>query len=317
MAWSSLTHRMFSEWRDQRLRGQRLLLLWSGGADSTALLGVARELEEPLGFELAAGHVHHGGASAFRENALRHCREFARERGVNFLEKRSPRELRGEEEMRDFRRKTALAWADENKFDRILVAHHSEDLLETRFFRLLRGTGCQGLGAMKGWAFPWWRPFLAISKREIRDYLEWNRLVFMDDPSNLDPAYRRNWLRHEIFPRLESAMPGSVRNLADSLARVAESLERSDEFEGRAEWRERGISRPWFLTLSAARQRQALALYLWELGVRDFRRNQLDEALKRLDNPQGEHRFNLAGCGWQITAQRILAQPRDFRRDEK
>jgi tRNA(Ile)-lysidine synthase len=313
MAWSALTHKFLGEWKEQKLEGKRLLVLWSGGADSTALLWLARELQKPLGFELTAGHFHHGPHpkfSEFRDRALRFCEEKAAEWGVPLLKSTAAQALSSEEEMREFRLHQSLEWKNQYLFDRILVAHHADDLLETRFFRLLRGTGLQGLASMAEWAPPFWRPFLPIPRTEIRKFLEWNQLAFKEDPSNFESDYRRNWIRQEIFPQLEKGLPGALKNLSESLQRMVDSFEESEGFENSEDWTTRGIPRPWFLTLTASQQKRALAQYLWSLGVRDFRQTQLEEVLKHLDNPELIHKLSTAGCDWSLNAERILALPR-------
>ena len=316
MAWSSLTHHFYGLWKNEALRGRRILVLWSGGADSTALVALLHELQKPLGYELIAGHLHHGPSVCLsaRNQAEELCTEQAQRWGLPLLRERSSVILKNEEEMRDFRRAAALRWSEQHGVDRIALAHHADDLLETRFFRLLRGTSAQGLTAMREWEAPWWRPFLPISRSEILAYLEWNRLAFHEDPTNAELSYRRNWIRHEVFPLLEKGMPGSLRNLSQSLQRIIDETSVPhktfdlEDFEPQnQDWTSPPIPRPWFQTLSAIQQKSTLARYLWQLGVRGFRHTQIEEVMKRLDKSQIVHNFSVAGCEWCVNAERIEA----------
>ena len=312
MAWHALTHQMQMEWKKLNLKGQRFLVLCSGGRDSIVLAHLMTELAPPLGFDLTIGHFHHGPGKSeiYRDEALQFCQKWTMEKGLPFLFKKSKLILNSEEEMRHFRRQQALLWQRENNFDRILLAHHSDDLLETRFFRVLRGTGVQGIEAMKVWEKPWWRPFLGVSSVTLQDYLNWHQLSFCNDPSNQENSYRRNWIRNELFPSLERNMPGSLQNMQfffDRLVSDFEDIQQQDQAD-LVPSLETGISRSWIMTLSVAQQKRTLAQALWGMGVRNFRQTQINEVLKHLDISQNEHTFSAAGCDWQLNAGQILAR---------
>ena len=319
MAWHSLTHEMHENWKTLGLKNQRLLVLCSGGADSVALSHLASELSRPLGYELTLGHFHHGPGSTeaevYRDSAQNFCQKWAAELKLPFLIAQSSDVLKSEEEMRELRRSQALLWQKQNSFDRILLAHHAEDLLETRFFRLLRGTSERGVEAMKVWEKPWWRPFLKVGRGDLRNYLQWNHLSFCSDPSNEENVYRRNWLRNEVFPSLEKQMPGSLKNMQKFFDQMTSDFEEI-QLEDKVLFGQialEGFSASWFLTLSMAQKRRTLAQYLWSLGVRNFRQTQLNEVMKHLDIPQNVHTFCAAGCEWQLNAGQIFARPQESR----
>src|SRR5262249_13960192 len=91
---------------------------------------------------------------------------------------------------------------------------------ETVLLKLLRGAGPEGLGGMrhlrpfaKGYI---WRPLLDLPRSALRAYAEQHRLRWLDDPSNADHRLRRNYVRHEILPRLTSHWPNAGAALAHS-----------------------------------------------------------------------------------------------------
>lgn len=98
--------------------------------------------------------------------------------------------------------------------DCLLLAHHSNDQAETMLYRLLRGAGLRGLSGIPltrpVGAGQLLRPLLQQSRAELQNWADQNHLDWIDDPSNLDPTFDRNFLRHQVMPLLESRWPGFV-----------------------------------------------------------------------------------------------------------
>jgi tRNA(Ile)-lysidine synthase len=125
-----------------------------------------------------------------------------------------------EENARDARYAALEKVARKTRCKVVLTAHTLEDQAETIFMNLLRGTGPDGLSGiwplrrkMQGTILIG-RPFLSVSKAEILSYLKRNRYKYREDRSNQNKGFLRNWLRHDIFPRLEKRMPGFKRRIA-------------------------------------------------------------------------------------------------------
>lgn len=104
--------------------------------------------------------------------------------------------------------------------DCLLLAHHADDQAETLLFRLLRGAGLKGLAAMpctralgKGRLL---RPLLQESRRTLESYAQHKGLAWVEDPSNADVIFDRNFLRQEVMPRLGERWPGFQRRWADT-----------------------------------------------------------------------------------------------------
>lgn len=111
----------------------------------------------------------------------------------------------------------------------LLTAHHRDDQAETLLLNLMRGSGARGLSAMpairlfgEGWLA---RPLLEISRSEIEAYAAERELKWVDDPSNSITDFNRNYLRHEIMPRLTRRWPAAAATIADSAAHLAEAAQ--------------------------------------------------------------------------------------------
>ncbi|MCL7945256.1 tRNA lysidine(34) synthetase TilS [Marinobacter sp. ATCH36] len=115
----------------------------------------------------------------------------------------------------------------------MLMAHHGDDQAETVLFRLLRGTGVIGLGGMprsrplgKGRLY---RPLLDFSRRELQAWATENGIDWVDDPSNIDERFDRNFLRLAVIPLLKTRWPSLINRIRHS----ADSCRESDELAGR------------------------------------------------------------------------------------
>jgi tRNA(Ile)-lysidine synthase len=211
-----------------------LCVAYSGGPDSTALLHALSTLPEARSRELRALHVDHG-LNALSHAWATHCKQLAHEWGVSCLVLRVDVDHAlgyGLEAAARDARYRAFA-ASLRKGERLLLAHHRDDQAETVLLKLLRGAGPEGLGGMRvtrrfGEGLLW-RPLLRTPRDELRHYVELHELPCIDDPSNRDARLARNFLRHEILPRLSQHWPQAVDSIVHSarLNRSAsEALER-------------------------------------------------------------------------------------------
>lgn len=216
---------------------------FSGGADSVMLLLVLEKLRETVGdFPLAVLHVHHGlrGAEADADEAF--SRAFAAEEGVPFfsrhvdvrrLAKESGESL--ETAARDAR---YSAFRDlisgRNEYGTVALAHNATDNLETVLFRILRGAGTHGGIGILPVRDEYVRPLLYVPKADIVKALEKAGIPFVTDSTNSDTEFSRNYIRHEILPKLSKICPSpevSVRRFSQNLMTDDSYLcEKAEEF---------------------------------------------------------------------------------------
>lgn len=259
-----------------------------------ALLNIMKDL--PV--RVVVFHAHHGPGSnlEFRDQSAQFVSEFCVQHKISLHLVKSQQELKSEKEFRDFRKTEIQKWLQGYPESYVMTAHHAEDLLETRLIRLIRGTGPQGLQSMsvkKGFVV---RPFLELSKSELKNYLQANSLKWMEDPSNQSSRYLRNWLRNKWLPQLEKKRPGSLKRMAASLETLIPQQKVFDqEF----------LSRSEYLSLNSKEQLQALASMLKSQGLFNYTQGQLREIQKRLDNQQKRLTFITAGAEWVVNAERI------------
>jgi len=198
-----------------------LAVAFSGGMDSSVLLHAMAQLPAARARGLRAIHIDHGlhaDSGAWSE----HCRDFAAAFAVPLLvvEVQVPADAgTGLEDAA--RRARFAAFAGSMQPGEILaLAQHRGDQAETVLLKLLRGAGPEGLGAMRelrkhGNGFLW-RPLLDSPRAALADYANEHALHWIDDPSNAQTHLSRNFLRHEILPRLTQHWPQAEAALVHS-----------------------------------------------------------------------------------------------------
>ena len=200
-----------------------LCVAFSGGPDSSALLHALAQLPEARARKLRALHVDHGlhaDSAAWAAHCERFCADLSLPCDVLRVQVDIGSGTGMEAAARDARHAALAAQLDEGEW--LLFGHHRDDQAETVLLKLLRGAGPEGLGGMRALR-PFgrgqlWRPLLALSRQQLRDYADTHRLDCIDDPSNADIALARNRLRHEILPRLAQYWPHAVDSILHSAA---------------------------------------------------------------------------------------------------
>lgn len=216
----------------------RWVVAYSGGMDSHVLLhllaGVHRRLADPKP-ELMALHINHGlqaEAGAWQQ----HCELEAAKLNiplscvkVDLSEDSEPTEnmRRGnfEEHARNARYRAFEGVLGEG--DLLLLAHHLDDQLETLMQRLLRGSGISGLAAMpreRGLAqATLLRPLLGFARKNLKSYAQDHKLCWVEDNSNRDERFDRNYLRHSVLPLIENRWPAYRATLSRAVSHIAEA----------------------------------------------------------------------------------------------
>jgi len=210
-----------------RAPAPRYLIAYSTGPDSTALLDCLARVRRALPGPLEAAHIHHGldpRADAWAELAERECRR--RDIAVTVMRVSVDEAGEGIEAAARRARYTALEQCLGDGHA-LLTGQHADDQAETVLLQLLRAGGPRGLAAMPGERAlgrgRLLRPLLGWRKSALVEYCQRRQLDYSLDPQNRAPERDRNWLRHEILPRLESRWPRAVENLGISARLLGES----------------------------------------------------------------------------------------------
>ena len=219
-------------WPDfEDVRGARLLVALSGGADSTALLAMLVSARKRLELHLAAAHVNHSIRGPESRADAEFCEKLCRELNVDFYLKNVDvpaaadashegietvaRRLRYDA-LREVRAQTRSDW--------IVLAHHRDDQAETVLMHLLRGCGGRGIGGMDKFSGDLYRPLLNVSKAELERFLLERGMRWREDSTNAVPDTPRNALRLNVLPLLEQSYPQAAR----AIARYAQIARRED-----------------------------------------------------------------------------------------
>lgn len=227
-----IVEQQLSDFIQQYPQNSRLLVAFSGGCDSIVLLHALHTLfpdRKPL-----AIHINHG-LQAQSNDWARFCADYAHHKDIQFhlVEVQlDPKAANIEERARIVRYQAFAAHMQAN--DLLLTAHHQDDQAETFLLQLLRGAGLDGLGGIKPINdFPpgkLARPLLGLSRDQLEDYARLNELKWVEDPSNADTRFDRNFLRQQILPQLQSRWPGAPRTIARAAQNCREAAELVDSF---------------------------------------------------------------------------------------
>ncbi len=189
----------------------KLLTAFSGGPDSLCLLDILYKLSKEYTFELAAGHLNHNWRAEESMQEAIQAKNYCEDRGIEFYTETLPPELpHTEEEARNRRYEFLNRTAKKSGATAILTGHTKTDQVETVLYRILKGTGLQGLTgipAIRGQeGFPAiYRPLLEdVCRQQCIKYCEENNLSPGYDPSNYDEKYLRNRIRHSLLPELRT-----------------------------------------------------------------------------------------------------------------
>jgi tRNA(Ile)-lysidine synthase len=196
-------------------RGQRILVAVSGGKDSMALLNILTNIRAVLSIDLAAANLDHCLRKKGPAEEAAMIRVFCDRHGIPFYhERRDVREfmlenggMSIEEAAREVRYDYLRKVKRETGSDAIAVAHNRDDLAETMLLRLVRGTGIKGIVGLRPSNGDVVRPLLFCDMQQIMDYVTINMVTFMDDETNFDAGFERNYMRMKIVPELKKLNP--------------------------------------------------------------------------------------------------------------
>ena len=231
-----LVSRVAAGLKDIVRRGERIVLGVSGGVDSMVLLDVLARLAPRMGLRLEALHVNH----QLSPNApawARFCRAECRSRDVRLRVVKV--DVQRANSIERAAREARYAALFATGADYVVLAHNQDDQAETVLMQLLRGAGVKGLSAMRAIRPPHpsslvahpaiVRPLLDTARGEIERYAKRRKLRWIEDESNDDTRYTRNWMRREVLPRIGQRVPAYREALARAAANLGEAAVLLDE----------------------------------------------------------------------------------------
>lgn len=220
-------------------RHSRVCVALSGGLDSVVLLHVMAELAPLRQLQLSALHVNHG-LSARTDEWAAFCKHLCAELSVALRTERVRVDTSAGMGVEAAARSQRYAVFAGVAADYVLLAHHMDDQAETLLLQLLRGAGVDGLSAMPvvrdmdGKRPYLLRPLLDLKRAQLLEFARSRGMTWIEDDSNADAAFDRNFLRNRVLPVLEQRFPGyratlsrASRNLADA-AQLLDLLGRND-----------------------------------------------------------------------------------------
>lgn len=270
--------------------GQRLVLGLSGGIDSVVLLHALQRYAVAHEVQVSCVHIHHG-LSARADEWADFCLQLCATHAIPLTIHRVTVDCHDPAGIEAAARTARGAVFARLDADFVLTAHHQNDQAETLLLQLLRGAGPKGLAAMAerqqhdGWQAAQLRPLLGVTRGAIEDYAHAHALAWVEDDSNSDTAYSRNYLRQTLMPLLTRRFPAAVPTLARSAALQADAsalLNDMASFDARQCVTADRLDCACLSALSLARARNLLRWFIERYGHPMPSERRLNEGLRQI-----------------------------------
>lgn len=293
--------------------------------DSVVLLHLLHSLAPRFEWRLSALHVHHG-ISPNADHWSRFCADLCAQNDIPLhIEHVDVAPLRNEHGIEAAARKLRHAAFAKHDCDFVALAHHADDQAETLLLQLLRGAGVKGVAAMgyvnQSRHNAIVRPLLDCPRSELADYVQRHGLRWIEDESNIDERYPRNFLRHSMLPLLQRMFPAYRDTLLRGARHFAEAAELLDELAKQdAELAIHGdvLDVTVLRTLTSARAKNLLRYFLHVRGAPSPQTSQIEEMSRQALSPREDAAMCFDFAGWQVRRyqERLYAFPalQDFDR---
>lgn len=289
--------------KEQSSSSPHLLLALSGGVDSIVLLHALAQLSAQGLFSLSAMHVHHG-LSPNADDWLALCERVCLEKGVPFYAEKVQLDLQSglgvEATAREARYQALERRCQQVAANAIVTAHHLQDQSETMLLQLVRGAGVKGLSAMSAWDVErkLLRPLLQVNKADILQQAEVSQYQWVEDESNRDISYDRNFMRQTVMPVMRERYPQLDMALARTTLHMAEAQSLLDSLasqdmaacDAREEWLGQSVDIQRLRDLGGVRAKNLLRYWFQQRGLRMPNTEQLQDYWQQLSTVK-PHRY--------------------------
>ncbi len=224
-------------------KGDRVIVGFSGGIDSLCLLYILHQLEE-YELDLWAVYINHSLRPSENVREVELLNQVGTDWGVKTREIKLdiPKRLHEKPQSvqllaREERYKLLISLREEINAAKIALGHHRDDQVETILYRIIRGTGIDGLAGIpivRGHLFI--RPLLEVSRAEIHEYALKHKLSWLEDSSNLKPVYVRNKLRLQLIPELKESYNPNLNSALIRLGQLAREQQELMEVLLKEKW---------------------------------------------------------------------------------
>jgi len=267
------------------LAQNKFLLAISGGMDSMAMLHAFVSLKA----NISVAHINHGlrPEEGTEESAL--VKQFCQDRGIPFYSKELDSTAFENKNLqntaREFRYIFFNKICSQEDLDYICTAHHIGDSIETFLLNFAKGSGLKGLSGIPSRIDNVLRPLANVYPSEIENYVKSHKIPFLEDSSNQDTKYARNFIRHQIVNNLKTVAPNLSKTAFESIANIKDSNELLLMLT--EEWKKNNcretkdkLSIPIEAIHKMKGQMSLLFILLQKFG---FNRNQIETILTKLD----------------------------------
>lgn len=291
-------------------RRREVWLAYSGGIDSHVLLHVLNEAKKlNLIEQLSAIHIDHGlhaDSPKWAAVCEQNCQAWHVPVTRCTLERLASKGAGLEAAARKARYACFTHHLPEDAI--LCLAHHQKDQAETVIMNLMRGSGVYGLSGMptiRDYAeqIQLLRPMLACSKEQIEDYAKLHQLTWIDDPSNDNTNFSRNFVRHQVLPTFEAHWSKPIQAIAATAQQMGKAVDLMDELARQdqilCQHEPDKVSISALAALSPARQENLLRYVLKSRGQLPPPANQLTELLRQSHTAQAQSNPSLTwsdGC---------------------
>ncbi len=267
------------------------------------LLHALAQLSTSLSFRLSAMHIHHG-LSPNADDWLTLCERVCLEHNVPFYAEKVQLSLQSglgiEATAREVRYQALERMRQQLAADAIVTAHHLQDQSETMLLQLVRGAGVKGLSAMGAWDAErkLLRPLLQVSKADILQLAQTSQYQWVEDESNSDTSYDRNFMRQTVMPVMRERYPQLDAALARTAMHMAEAQSLLDSLASqdmsvcdmREEWLGQSIAIQHLRALGDTRAKNLLRYWFQQRNLRMPNTEQLQDYWQQLSTVK-PHRY--------------------------